>query len=430
MNSGDTAWILISIALALLMTPGVAFFYAGLVRETSAVNTLKMSLIAMGVIAIEWALFGYSFAFSEGSSLLGGLDHVGLKGVGIEPDAELAPNIPHLAFMAFQMMFAIIAPALISGAVVGRMSFKAYVLFILGWSVVVYNPVAHWVWGAEGWIGELGALDFAGGTVVHVSAGVSALVAAWILGPTRPDGAVIDAHEDTPHNVPLVVLGASLLWFGWFGFNSGSALAADGIAANALVTTMLSAAASVVTWVAIDVSRGRKPGAVGACVAAVVGLVAITPAAGFVDPLASIVIGAIATGTSYLAVNALRYTKLDDTLDVFACHGLGGIVGALLTGVFATTAVNPDGRDGLMSGGAELVLIQLVSVAATAAWAAAGTGAVLYLISRFTNLRAPDSTLGRGIDLIEHAESAYVLEPSMNQILKQRIASLLDDAKA
>ncbi|MEM6671473.1 MAG: ammonium transporter [Planctomycetota bacterium] len=430
MNSGDTAWTLASIALVLLMTPGLAFFYAGLVRETSVVNTLKMSFIAMGLIAVEWALVGYSLAFSEGSAWIGGLEYIGLRGVGGEPAAALADNIPHLAFMAFQMMFAIITPALISGAVVGRMRFKAYVLFILGWSLVVYNPIAHWVWGPGGWIGELGALDFAGGTVVHISAGVSALVAAWTLGPTTPDGAAMGPKDEAPHNVPLVVLGTSLLWFGWFGFNAGSALAADGLAANAVVTTMLSAAAAILTWTSIDLACGRKPGAVGACVAAVVGLVAITPAAGFVEALESMAIGAIAAGTSYLAVSALRYTKLDDTLDVFACHGLGGIVGALLTGVFASAAVNPAGRDGLLAGDPGLLWAQGVSVLVTAAWAAVGTAGLLHVIGHCTSLRTDASASDRGIDQIEHAEDAYVLEPSLDVFVQRRLSQLLDRSRS
>ncbi|MEM9379235.1 MAG: ammonium transporter [Planctomycetota bacterium] len=430
MNSGDTAWTLASIALVLLMTPGLAFFYAGLVRETSVVNTLKMSFFAMGIIAVEWALVGYSFAFSEGTRWIGGLGYALLRGVGAEPAGDLASNVPHLAFMAFQMMFAIISPALISGAVVGRMRFKAYALFILGWSLVVYNPIAHWVWGPGGWIGELGALDFAGGTVVHISAGVSALVAAWMLGPATPDGAPVSPRDEAPHNVPLVVLGTSLLWFGWFGFNAGSALAADGLAATALVTTMLSAAAAVLTWVSIDLVLGRKPGAVGACVAAVVGLVAITPAAGFIEAIDSLAIGAVAAAVSYLAVSALRYTKLDDTLDVFACHGLGGIVGALLTGVFATTAVNPAGRDGLLAGDPGLLGVQALSVVVTAGWAAVGTAGLLHLLRLFMDLRTDASAADRGIDRIEHAEAAYVLEPALDVFVQRRISQLLDEPRS
>ena len=387
------------------MTPGLAFFYGGLVRQRQTINTIKMSFIALGVIALEWALVGYSMAFSEGSRLLGGLAWVGLSGVGVEPSADYATTVPHLAFMAFQMMFAVITPALISGAVVGRMRFLPYTIFIVCWAVLVYNPLAHWVWGG-GWLGELGALDFAGGTVVHVSAGVSALVAALVLGPRRRR-----AHA-APHNVPFTVLGASLLWFGWFGFNAGSALAADGVAALALVTTMLSAAASVATWIAVDVARRRKPTAVGASVAAVVGLVAITPGAGFVAPGAAIAIGIVATVVSYVAVDLLKRTRLDDTLDVFACHGLGGIVGALLTGVFASTAVNPAGADGLLHGNAALLGKQAIGVLAGAALAAAGTAVILLGLRAVMRLRPSPLEEDRGIDLAEHAESAYHPDPA------------------
>jgi Amt family ammonium transporter len=384
------------------MTPGLAFFYGGLVREKQVVNTIKMSFIALGVVAIEWAVIGYSLAFSEGSPFLGGLGFLGLSGVGVEPDAAFSADIPHLAFMAFQMMFAVITPALISGAVVGRMRFRAYSLFILLWSLVVYCPIAHWVWGPGGFIGELGVLDFAGGTVVHVSAGISALVAALMVGAGRRTGA------ERPHNVPLVMLGASLLWFGWFGFNAGSALAADGIAALAVVTTMLAAAAAVATWVGAEMIFKSRPTATGAAIAAVVGLVAITPAAGFVTPMAAIAIGAIGAATSYAALELLRGSGVDDTLDVFACHGVGGIVGSVLTGVFATTSVNPGGADGLLYGGPELVLMQILGVGVAGLWAALGTAGCLQIVARVTGLRASSEVEKIGIDVVEHAEHAYV----------------------
>ena len=402
MSQGNTAWILVSAAMVLLMTPGLALFYGGLVREKQVLNTMKMSFIALGVIALEWSIIGYSLVFAPGSALIGGLEWAGLSGVTAEANPDYGDSIPHLAFMVFQMMFAIITPALISGAVVGRMKFKAYLLFILFWGLVVYNPIAHWVWGPGGWIGELGALDFAGGTVVHISAGVSALVAARVLGPGRRKN-----DNDAPHNVPFVVLGASLLWFGWFGFNAGSSLAADGLASIAFVTTMLAAAAAVVTWVCIDMMRKGKPTATGAAIAAVVGLVAITPAAGFVSPMSAIVIGAIAAAVSYAAMAWLQRTGLDDTLDVFACHGIGGIVGSLLTGVFASTAVNPDGANGLISGNTELMIVQLVSVVATAAYAAFGTWMLLVLLRQFVGLRASPRVQEYGIDVTEHAEYAY-----------------------
>jgi Amt family ammonium transporter len=403
MDNGSTAWILISIALVLLMTPGLAFFYGGLVREKQVINTIKMSFIALGVIALEWAVIGYSLAFAEGSGFLGGLSFLGLSGVTAEPNPAYAEGIPHLAFMAFQMMFAIITPALISGAVVGRMKFRSYTLFILMWGLIVYCPIAHWVWGPGGFIREMGVLDFAGGTVVHVSAGVSGLVAALILGPrNRSEG------KGRPHNVPFVVLGASLLWFGWFGFNAGSALAADGIAALALVTTMLAASAAVVSWVGVELVMNGKPTATGAAIAAVVGLVAVTPAAGFVTPMAAIAIGSLGAVSSFVALRVLRGTRLDDTLDVFACHGIGGIVGSLLTGVFATTAVNAGGADGLLYGNPNLLLAQAIGVAVAIAWAAAGTVVILFVVRKLVGLRASPESERLGIDVIEHAQHAYV----------------------
>ncbi|MCG8432945.1 MAG: ammonium transporter [Gammaproteobacteria bacterium] len=403
MDASDTAWILISIALVLLMTPGLAFFYGGLVRDKQVLNTIKMSFVALGVISVEWALIGYSLAFAPGSAWLGGLGWLGLAGVDAQPQPLYSDTLPHLLFMAFQMMFAVITPALISGAVVGRMKFKAYLLFILFWGLVIYNPIAHWVWGPGGWIGEIGALDFAGGTVVHISAGVSALVAAIVLGPRKQ----LSNSSNRPHNVPFVVLGASLLWFGWFGFNAGSALAADGIAALACVTTMLGAASAVVTWIILEMLQAGKTSASGAAIAAVVGLVAITPAAGFVTPLAALAIGAAGSTASYLTIKAIKRTGLDDTLDVFACHGIAGIVGSLLTGVFATTSVNPGGADGLLYGNAYLLVPQLISVVAAGLYAAVGTGIILLILDKVVGLRADETAETDGIDLVEHAENAY-----------------------
>ncbi len=405
MDTGSTAWLLTSIALVLLMTPGLAFFYCGLVRERQVVNTIKMSFVALGIIAVEWAAVGYSLAFAEGSSLLGGLGWLGLDGVDGNPNPLYSEDIPHIAFMAFQMMFAIITPALISGAVVGRMKFKAYVLFILFWGLLVYNPLAHWVWGPGGWIGALGALDFAGGTVVHVSAGVSALVAALVLGPR---GVEKGTEHGGPHNVPFVVLGASLLWFGWFGFNGGSALAADGLAAHAVVTTMLGASGAVVTWIGLEMSFTGRATATGSSIGAVVGLVAITPGAGFVPALAAIVIGALGASVSYATLAVLSRTRLDDTLDVFACHGMGGIVGSLLTGVFASASVNPGIADGLMYGNPGLMLPQTVGVLAAGLFAAVGTAGILYVLNATVGLRTSRFADEYGIDLLEHAERAYV----------------------
>lgn len=408
MNSGDTGWVLLSTALVLLMTPGLAFFYGGLVRESNAINTIKMSFVALSVVAIAWATLGYSLAFSDGSALIGGLAFVGLDGVGPEPNPELAPTIPHVSFMAFQMMFAIITPALISGAVVGRMKFRSYLLFLPLWSLLVYSPLAHWVWGPGGWIHGLGALDFAGGTVVHISAGVSALVAALILGP-RPRPESGKAH-DVPHNVPLVVLGASLLWFGWLGFNGGSALAADGVAAMAVATTVLAGSGAMLMWVLLELTFKGRSTAVGAAIGTVVGLVAITPAAGYVSPGAAIAIGALTSPASYLAVEWLRRSELDDTLDVFACHGVGGIVGAVLTAVFARADINPAGADGLVAGSVQLVLPQLVSVVAAGAYAALGTLAILFLLRATVGLRVREEAQVANLDLFEHSEVAYAHE--------------------
>jgi ammonium transporter, Amt family len=418
LNSGDTAWMIISSALVLLMTPGLAFFYGGLVRDTDVINTIKMSFISLAVIALEWAALGYSLAFAPGTPLLGGLAWVGLSGVGEAPNADYAATVPHLAFMTFQMMFAVITPALISGAVVGRMRFRVYMLFILLWGLAVYNPIAHWVWGVGGWLRELGALDFAGGSVVHISAGVSALVAALILGPRQTP----NPEHKVPHNVPFVILGASLLWFGWFGFNAGSALTAGGLASLAFVTTNLSAAAAVVTWVLVEITLKNRTSGVGAAVAAVVGLVAITPAAGFVTPLSSVAIGSLAALVCYAALQLLGRTRLDDRLDVFACHGVGGIVGALLTGVFATTSVNPAGADGLLYGNAKLLAAQLASVGATAGLAALGTAAIMLTLRWVTGLHPGLLGEAGGIDAIEHGEGAYALgtgslrlqQPSIN----------------
>lgn len=405
MNTGDTAWLLISCALVLLMTPGLAFFYGGLVRDTDVINTIKMSFVSLALIALEWAVIGYSLAFSTNSPFIGGLTWMGLTGVGTEPNADYAATVPHLAFMAFQMMFAIITPALISGAIVGRMRFKAYLLFILLWGLLIYNPLAHWVWATDGWLRSFGALDFAGGTVVHISAGVSALTAAIILGPRDNDA------PNRPHNVPFVILGASLLWFGWFGFNAGSALGANGLASLAFVTTMLSAAAAVTVWILIEMTFKGRPTSVGAAIAAVIGLVAITPAAGFVTPMSAIAIGMIASGVCYCSLQLIGKTAIDDTLDVFACHGVGGVVGALLTGVFAVKSVNEAGADGLLAGNYQLLISQVVAISVTAAFSVIGTAIIMYGIKFTIGLRPRNIDEEFGIDTVEHGERAYDLTP-------------------
>ncbi len=413
-NSGDTAWILVSAALVLLMTPGLAFFYGGLVRGKNSLNTLMMSFVALAVIGIEWVLFGYSLAFAPGSQWLGGLDWLGLNGVGQEPSPLYMSTVPHLAFMVFQAMFAVITPALMSGSVVDRMKFKTYVVFIMLWSAVVYAPLAHWVWSFTtgpdgklipgGWVGTLGGLDFAGGTVVHISAGVSALVAALILGRRKgyPD------QPMPPHNVPFVLLGAGLLWFGWFGFNAGSAGAANGLAAAAFVTTNTATAAAMATWLLIE-TIFNKPTAVGGATGAVVGLVAITPAAGFVTPLASIAIGGTAAIVSYAMIQLRTKLKYDDSLDVFGCHGMGGLTGAILTGVFCTKTVNPlVANEGLAYGGGfTQIWIQIISVAGTIVLAVVGTSVILFALKFTMGLRPTEKEEQEGLDINEHGEESY-----------------------
>ncbi|MGH9549667.1 MAG: ammonium transporter, partial [Terriglobales bacterium] len=371
-SSGDTAWMLMSAALVFVMVPGLSFFYTGLVRKKNALNTLMMTLVAMAIGTVVWLVVGYSLAFASGTPWLGGFQWCGFNGVG-QATVDYAPTIPHFAFAAFQGMFAAITPALISGAIVERMNFRAYVTFLTLWSAVIYAPVAHWVWGADGWIHKLGALDFAGGTVVHVSAGCAALVCALMLGP-RTD------HKRAalvPHNVPFVLLGAGLLWFGWFGFNGGSALAANGTAGLAFVTTNLSACGAMLTWLVLESFRSGKPTAVGAATGSVVGLVGITPAAGYVTPIAGLAIGMITAAVSFAALQLRSRSELDDTLDVFACHGIGGISGAILTGCFATLAMNSSGADGLFAGNPSLLLAQLTAISATILYASIGSAALL-----------------------------------------------------
>ena len=402
-SSGDTAWVLTAAALVMLMLPGLALFYGGLVRSKSMLNTFMMSAAPLGLVSVQWVLIGYSLAFAAGSPYLGGLSWWGFEGVGAEPNATYAGSIPHLAFAAFQAMFAAITVALISGAVAERMRFRAYLLFVLLWTTLIYDPLAHWVWGDGGWLRTLGALDFAGGTVVHVSAGTSALVAALFLGPRREYRRI----PILPHNVPFTLLGAGLLWFGWFGFNAGSALAANDVAASAFVTTHTAAAAALTAWMLLDLVRLGRPTAVGAATGAVVGLVAITPAAGFVTPRGALAIGVLAAAASYAAIVLRSRTRVDDALDVFACHGVAGIAGALLTGVFATKTVNPAGADGLLAGNPAQLGVQALAVLATIVLAAAGSAAILGLLRVTVGLRVSLADEVAGLDVGEHGEEAY-----------------------
>lgn len=397
-DAGDTGWLLTSTALVLLMTPALGFFYGGLVRAKNILNTLMMSFAALGIVGVTWALLGYSLAFSEGNALIGGLDHAFLRNVGL--DAGAWGNFPHLLFVGFQGTFAIITAALISGAVVERMRFGPYLAFIALWSLFVYAPIAHWVWGG-GWLHALGALDFAGGTVVHINAGVAAVVAALVVGNRKDHG----RQAMLPHNVTYVLLGAGLLWFGWFGFNGGSGLGANETAALALFNTILAPAATLVVWMLLDVSRSRKTTAVGAATGIVVGLVGITPAAGFVGPMGALALGAIAAVPSYYAILLRSRSRLDDSLDVFAAHGTGGIVGALLTGVFATAVWG--GVDGAIAGNHGLVLTQAVGVLGGAAYSALGTFIILKSIALFTPLRRSSREEGIGLDLVHHGEEGY-----------------------
>jgi len=398
MNQADTAWMLVSTALVLLMTPALAFFYGGLVRSKNALNTMMMSFISLGFVGVLWATVVYSLSFGTGSDWLGDLSFLGLSGVGLEEKG----TIPHLLFMSYQGTFCIITAALISGAIVERMRFSAYVLFISLWVVVVYAPVAHWVWGG-GFLAKMGALDFAGGTVVHVNAGVAALVAAMVVGPRRD----YKKAALLPHNVPFTLLGAGLLWFGWFGFNAGSALAANGIAALAFTTTFLAPMGTLVVWTLLDAVRQNKPTAVGCATAIVVGLVAVTPAAGFIGPMSAIALGAIAAVPSYFGLLWRAKTKLDDSLDVVAAHGVGGTVGALLTGVFAQKGLNGV-ADGLLFGNPAQLGIQAVAVASALIYSGIMSFVLLKLVGLVFTLRAEEASESEGLDTSMHGEEAYV----------------------
>ena len=404
MNSGDTAWILACSALVLLMTPGVAFFYGGLVRRTNAAATVMHSFMTIGIVGVVWVLWGYSLAFGPDiGGVIGSLEWIGLRGVSATEAGPYSDAIPHQAFMIFQAMFAIITPALVTGAFAERMKFSAFVIFIVLWVTVVYAPLAHWVWGG-GWLGSLGALDFAGGTVVHISAGMGALAAALLVG--KRVGFQIESMA--PHNVPMVVLGASLLWFGWFGFNAGSALAADGVATNAFVTTNTATAAALVTWVAMSWLFDKKPSVVGAATGAVAGLVAITPAAGFVGPLPAIIIGLGAGAFCYGAVKLLAKLKVDDSLAVWGVHGIGGVWGALATGLFVGIGFAAL-AEGVSRG--EQILYQLIGIGASAGWAFVVT-ALIVLVLRFVipgGVRVSPDEEAVGLDLSQHGEPAYEL---------------------
>jgi Amt family ammonium transporter len=391
----------------MLMTPGLAFFYGGMVRGKNVLSTMMQSYVAIALISIQWIVYGYSLGFGpDKGHFIGGLEWVGLRGVGMAPNPDYAPTIPHQTYMIYQCMFAIITPALITGAIAERMKFKTYLVFMLLWATLVYDVVAHWVWGTGGWLRNMGALDFAGGTVVHVSSGVSALVAAIVIG--RRHG-----HPNTPmppHNLPFTLLGTGLLWFGWFGFNGGSAVAAGGLSTTAFIATNTAAAAAALGWMFMDwIVRGR-PTALGAASGAVAGLVAITPASGFVGPMSAIAIGLLGGGVCFTAVSLRSKTSVDDSLDVFGVHGIGGTLGALLTGLFAQKVINPAGNDGLLFGNPALFVTQALAVAATWTYSIVVTFVLLKVLDLTMGLRVEDDEEAEGLDISQHGESAYALE--------------------
>lgn len=405
LDTGDTTFVLLSAALVMIMTPGLALFYGGMVRSKNVLSTIMQSFFIIGLISVQWVLFGYSLSFGpDVNGIIGSLAWFGLADVGQTANADYAATIPHLAFMIFQAMFAVIAVALITGSFAERMKFPAFVLFTLLWSTFVYDPLAHWVWGVDGWMRNLGILDFAGGTVVHISSGISGLVVALMIGKRKGYGTEIML----PHHLPMTIIGASLLWFGWFGFNAGSALSANGLAASAFVVTHIAAAAATVSWVLTEWLYHGKPTILGAASGCVAGLVAITPAAGFVSTLPAIAIGLASGLICFLAVSIVKNKfGYDDSLDAFGVHGVGGTWGAIATGLFASKAVNPAGNDGLFFGNPDLVLTQLIGVGATWVFAAGMTFIILKVISIFVGLRADEEHEAVGLDITEHGERGY-----------------------
>lgn len=405
-NAGDTAWVLISSALVLLMTPALAFFYGGMVRRKNVLSILMQCFIIMCVLSIHWVLFGYSISFAPAKGFWGGFQWLGLRDVGLAPYADYSATIPHQAFMIFQGMFAIITPALIIGAFAERMKFSAFLVFTLLWATFVYGPLAHWVWGIGGWLRNLGALDFAGGTVVHINAGIAALVTAIILGRRYS----LNNNIPAPHNMPFVVLGTGLLWFGWFGFNAGSALAANGLAVNAFVVTNTAAAAAGLSWALIEWMHNGKPTIFGACSGAVAGLVAITPAAGFVSVVPAIIIGLLVSVFCFIAVTIVKPKfGYDDSLDAFGVHCLGGVWGALATGLFASKAVNAAGADGLFFGNPLQFLVQLLAVAVTVLYTGIVTLVIYKIVDFFIGVRVNEQEEAMGLDLTQHRERAYTV---------------------
>jgi ammonium transporter, Amt family len=407
-NSGDIAWVIAATALVMIMTPGLGFFYGGLVRRKNLVSTIVQCMAIFAVVSLAWAIWGYTMAFGPSvlDGFIGNFNFFGLNGVGTDANTAYSSTIPALLYFAFQLKFAAITPALIIGAFAGRIRLKPLLIFILAWVTFVYFPVAHWIWGVGGWLHVMGVEDFAGGMVVHTTAGVSALAAALVIGRGMDFG-----KESRPNNVPYVILGTAILWFGWFGFNAGSALSADGIAVNALVTTNLAAAAAGVSWMLVDWIRKGRPSAVGMCVGFVCGLAAVTPAAGFVGPQLSMVIGVVAGVGCNLVASWRARSRLDDSLDVFACHGVGGMWGTVATGLFASTAINAAGQNGLVYGNPHFALLQMFAVAVVASFSFVVTFAILHIINFFSPLRATPEEEKAGLDVVHFGEEAYYPSP-------------------
>jgi len=403
---GDTAFVLLSAALVMLMTPGLAMFYGGMVRRKNVLGTLMHSFVAIALVSVQWILFGYSLSFGPDiHGIIGSLDWIGLRGVGIDPNPDYASTIPHMAFMIYQAMFAVITPALIAGAFAERMKFSAFLLFTLLWSTIVYDPVAHWVWSTGGWLRNMGALDFAGGIVVHITSGISALAAALVIGKRR--GYLREPMP--PHNLPMTVLGAGLLWFGWFGFNAGSALSAGGLSTMAFVITHIAAVTATLVWVIIEWLHRGKPTMFGAATGSIAGLATITPASGFIGPMAALAIGAAAGAVCYLSLNVKPKLRFDDSLDAFGVHGVGGILGTIGAGLFAQKAINAAGADGLFFGNPSQLLVQLLSVGIVAIFSFVVSLALLKIIDWSIGLRVSDEEEMLGLDLSQHEESGYTL---------------------
>jgi Amt family ammonium transporter len=405
-DTGDTAWILISTALVMLMTPGLALFYGGMVRRKNVLGTIMHSFVAIALVSVQWILFGYSLAFGPDShGLIGNLSWAGLNGVGLTPNADYAPTVPHLAFMIYQAMFAVITPALISGAFAERMKFSAYIIFTLVWTTIVYDPVAHWVWGTGGWLKQLGVLDFAGGIVVHASSGFSALAAALYIGKRKGF-----LHEPMPpHDLPMTVLGAGLLWFGWFGFNAGSALSSGGLATMAFVTTHTAAVAATLTWVFVEWYHRGKPTMFGAATGAIAGLATITPAAGFVGPMPALVIGIAAGLLCYTALNAKTKFKYDDSLDAFGVHGVGGTLGTVAVGLFASLAINSAGANGMFFGNPRQLAVQAGAVALIALYSFVVSLVLFKIIEKVVGVRVDVEQETEGLDITQHGETGYTI---------------------